>query len=92
MTGQYRSGFRTVQSEVSDNLFADLGLRKKFLKGRAIVNFSMRDVLASRFRESIPTLPDFFLYNYGQRGRFVTLGFSYGSGKGEAMDFSGRRR
>ena len=92
VTGQYRSGFQTVQGEVSDNLFADLGLRKKFLKGRAIANFSVRDVFASRFRESIATQPDFFLYNYGQRGRFVTLGFSYGFGKGEAMEFSGRRR
>ena len=92
VTGQYRSGYQTIQGEVSDNLFADLGLRKKFMNGRGILNFSVRDVFASRFRESITNQENFYLYDYSRRGRFVTLGFSYGFGKGEAMEFSGRRR
>jgi len=92
VTGQYRSPFQTVQSEISGNIFADLGIRKKIGKGRAIFSLSVRDIFASRFRESETTQPDFYLYNYSIRGRFVTLGFSYGFGKGEAMEFSGRRR
>ncbi len=91
-TVHYQSSFQTVQGEVSENLFADLGLRKKILKGKGVINFSIRDVFASRIRESITDQADFYLYSRRQRGRFVTLGFSYGFGKGEAMEFSGARR
>jgi outer membrane receptor protein involved in Fe transport len=92
VTGQYQSKVKTVQGVTSDNLFADLGLRKKILKGRGVFNLSVRDVFASRIRESETNQATFYLYNWGQRGRFVTFGFSYGFGKGEAMEFSGQRR
>ncbi len=92
VTGQYRSSEQTLLSVRSDNTFADLGIRKKFLKGKGVLSMSVRDVFASRFRETITDQPDFYLYSYGIRGRFITLGFSYGFGKGEAMEFSGRRR
>jgi hypothetical protein len=92
VTGQYRSAEQTVQSVISDQLFADLGLRKKILGGKGVVNISVRDVFASRIRESITDQDEFYLYSFRQRGRFVTLGFSYGFGKGEAMEFSGARR
>lgn len=92
ITGQYQSGYQTVQGTVSDNLYANLGLRKKILKGKAVLNFSVRDVFASRIRESFTNQPTFEIYRFSQRGRFVTLGFSYGFGKGEAMQYSGRRR
>lgn len=92
ITGQYRSGYETVQGQVSEALFADLGLRKKFLNGKGIINISVRDIFASRIRENETIQSDFYLYSFGQRGRFVTLGLSYGFGKGEAMEFSGSRR
>ncbi|MEZ4956387.1 MAG: TonB-dependent receptor [Saprospiraceae bacterium] len=92
VTGQYQSKYQTVQSLVSDNLFADLGVRKKILKGKGVFNLSVRDIFASRIRESITNQANFYLYNWGQRGRFVTFGFSYGFGKGEAMEFSGQKR
>ncbi len=91
-TGRYQSKYKTVQSEVSDNLYADLGVRKKILKGKGVFNFSVRDVFASRIRESITNQTNFYLYDWSKRGRFVTLGFSYGFGKGEAMEYSGQRR
>ncbi len=92
ITGHYRSKYKTVQGQNSANLFADLGLRKKILKGKGVLNFSVRDIFASRFRESETLQDDFYVYSYRQRGRFITLGFSYGFGKGEAMEFSGARR
>ena len=92
VTGQYQSGVRTVQGVTSENLFMDMGLRKKILKGKGVINFSVRDVFVSRFRETQAFQPTFYTYNFGQRGRFITLGFSYGFGKGEAMEYSGRRR
>lgn len=92
VTGQYESAFQTVQSLVSDQVYADLGMRKKILKGRGVINLSVRDIFASRIRESETVQMDFTVYSFGQRGRFVTLGFSYGFGKGEAMEFSGRKR
>ncbi|MDG2396639.1 MAG: outer membrane beta-barrel family protein [Flavobacteriaceae bacterium] len=92
MTGNYRSSYRTVQSEMSDQLYMDLGLRKNILKGKAVLNLSVRDAFASRVRESQITQVDFEVYNRRQRGRFIALGFSYGFGKGEAMQYSGQRR
>jgi len=92
ITGQYRSAFQTVQSEISDMLFADMGLRKKLLKGKGVLNLSVRDIFASRIEISDTFQPEFYLYSRRLRGRFVTLGFSYGFGKGEAMEFSGQKR
>jgi len=91
-TGQYISRFQTVQGVVSANAFADMGIRYKLLKGRAVINFSVRDIFASRIREDQIDQNDFSIYHFSQRGRFITLGFSYGFGKGEAMEFTGRRR
>ena len=92
VTGRYRSAYQTVQGTVSDQLYADLGLRKKMLKGKAVISVSVRDVFASRVRENETVQADFSTYSSGYRGRFMTLGFSYGFGKGEAMEFSGSKR
>ncbi|BDD11635.1 TonB-dependent receptor (plasmid) [Fulvitalea axinellae] len=92
ISGRYRSSQRNVQSVVSSNLTADLGLRKKLFKGKTVVNLSVRDVFASRRYESVTDNDDFYLYEYGKRGRFIILGLSYGFGKGEAMHFSGQKR
>ncbi len=92
ITGQHRSGVQTVQGNVSSNTFADLGIRKKILDGKGIFSLSVRDLFVSRFWESESSQGDFYAYSWGRRGRFVSLGFSYGFGKGEAMEYSGRRR
>ncbi|WP_246141612.1 outer membrane beta-barrel family protein [Phaeodactylibacter luteus] len=92
ITGHYRSSFQTVQSIVEDQVFADMGLRKKVLNGRGVINLSVRDLFASRVQESTAEQATFNLYNRRFRGRFITLGFSYGFGKGEAMEFSGQKR
>ncbi|MDO6738918.1 TonB-dependent receptor domain-containing protein [Wenyingzhuangia sp. 2_MG-2023] len=92
ITGNYRSPYQTVQSEVSGYAFADFGVRKKILNGKAVVNIAVRDVFASRISESVIDNDTTYQYSFGQRGRFFTLGFSYGFGKGEAMTYSGGRR
>jgi hypothetical protein len=61
------------------------------MKGKGVFNFSVRDVFSSRIQESTIDQADFYQYSFQQRGRFITLGFSYGFGKGEAMSYSGRR-
>jgi len=91
-TGHFRSKVQTVQGEQAGMVFADLGLRKKLLKGKGIISLGIRDMFASRIREVEAIQPDFYLYSRGLRGRFITLGFSYGFGKGEAMEYTGRRR
>ena len=90
--GNYQSGFRTLQQEITENLFMDFGARKKILKGKAILNLSIRDVFASRIRESQTFQPNFYLRDFSQQGRFITFGISFGFGKGEAMEFSGQKR
>jgi outer membrane receptor protein involved in Fe transport len=92
LTGNYESSFVTVQGKTSGFAFANLGLRKKLWKGKGVVNFAVRDIFASRIRENIIDQADFYLYSFSQRGRFITLGFSYSFGKGEAMTYSGGRR
>ncbi len=91
LTGNYQSGFRTLQQEITENLFMDFGARKKIFKGKAILNLSIRDVFASRIRESVTSQPTFYLRDFSQQGRFVTFGISFGFGKGEAMEFSGQK-
>jgi len=92
VTGQHESRVQTVQGIRSANTYADFGMRYKILKGRAVFNFSIRDVFASRINKVTIDNEEFFLYSERQRGRFITLGFSYGFGKGEAMQYSGKRR
>ena len=90
--GDYRSKYKTVQEIVSDNLFMNLGVRKKMMKGKLTANLSVRDMFASRIRESIADQPTFYRASKSQRGRFVSFGLSFGFGKGEAMEFSGQKR
>lgn len=92
VTGRYQSAFQTVQGSRSANLFADFGARKKIMDGKGVINVSVRDVFASRVFETDAYQNDFYRYSRRQRGRFITLGFSYGFGKGEAMEYSGQRR
>ncbi|MEL6730882.1 MAG: TonB-dependent receptor [Bacteroidota bacterium] len=92
VTTRYESAIQRVQGIRSAILSADMGLRKKILKGRGVLNFSIRDIFASRIQETTTIQPDFELYRRDLRGRFITCGFSYGFGKGEAMEFSGARR
>lgn len=88
-TGFYDSDVRTVQGVRSDNLYADFGLRYKLKGGKSVVSLSVRDVFASRVRESISTGENFETYSFRTRGRFISLGYSYAFGKGEAIEFKG---
>jgi outer membrane receptor protein involved in Fe transport len=92
ITWEHQSGYRTLQQQLSPFSLVNLGVRKKFLRGKAVVNLSVRDLFITRIQESLASQPDFNVYGWSRRGRFVTLGFSYGFGKGEAMVFSGGRR
>jgi outer membrane receptor protein involved in Fe transport len=91
-TGNYQSGFETVQGEQSGYASLDLGVRKKILNGKVILNLSVRDLFKSRIQERFVNQPTFESYSFRQRGQFITFGVSYGFGKGEAMTYSGRRR
>ena len=91
-TGNYRSKVKTVQGVRSDYLFMDLGVRKDIMKGKAVLNLSVRDLFASRISENLIAQNDFEVYSRRLRGTFVAFGFSYGFGKGEAMQYSGQRR
>ncbi len=92
ISGNHQSGFKTVQGRISGFIYADAGIRKKLWKGKAIITFSVRDLFASRIQESVARQATFDLYQFSQRGRFFTAGFSYSFGKGEAMTYSGGRR
>ncbi len=92
ITPNVQSGYETVQGEVSGYAYADVGLRKKFWKGKGVVNVGVRDVFSSRIRETIVDEPTYYVYNHSYRGRMFTLGFSYSFGKGEAMTYSGGGR
>lgn len=92
VTVRHESQEQTIQGTRRANTFADLGLRYKILNGKGVFNFSVRDLFASRIRQTTIDNDDFFTFSRSQRGRFITLGFSYGFGKGEAMQYSGGRR
>ncbi len=90
ITPNYQSGYKTVQGSVSGYAHMDAGIRKKLWNGKAVVNLGVRDIFASRIRESIAEQETFSFYSYSRRGRFITFGLSYSFGKGEAMTYSGR--
>lgn len=92
VTTRYQSREQTVQGLLRYNLFADFGFRYKIMNGKGVFNFSIRDIFASRIRQNTIDNQNFYSYSWSRRGRFITLGFSYGFGKGEAMYYSGRRR
>lgn len=91
INGNYRSEFETVQGKESGFVYLDLGIRKKFFKGKIVADLGVRDVFASRIQERYVNQISYETYNLGNRGRFITFGFSYGFGKGEAMTYTGRR-
>ncbi len=92
ISGNGESAIRTIQGRRQGFSFADIGIRKKVMNGRVIVSAGIRDVFASRrFRREVSE-PTFFNFTESFRGRFYTLGVSYGFGKGEAMEFTGGRR
>ena len=92
LSGNYQSEYRTVQGSTDQFAFMNIGARKKILKGKAVVNLSLRDVFASQIRASHIIQSNYSFSSYSTRGRFITLGFSYSFGKGEAMQYSGGRR
>ncbi|SHM83817.1 Outer membrane receptor for ferrienterochelin and colicins [Cyclobacterium lianum] len=92
LIGNYQSAYQTFQRNISGYALADIGIRKKIMKGKTILNLSVRDAFASRIFENETVQNNFSQYDYRLRGRFITLGLSYGFGKGEAMEFSGQKR
>ena len=92
VTGRHESREQTIQGTLRANTFMDFGTRYKIIKGRGVFSMSIRDVFASRVRQNTIDQDDFYLFSRSQRGRFITFGFSYGFGKGEAMQYSGQRR
>ena len=92
MTTRHESREQTIQGVIAANTFLDFGARYKILNGRGVFNLGVRDLFASRIRQNTIDQDDFYLFSRSLRGRFITFGFSYGFGKGEAMQYSGRRR
>ncbi len=91
ISGNYNSRYKTFQQDILDSFFTNFGLRKKILKGKGIFNLSVRDVFATRRFQSVTNQTDFYLNKKVKQGSFITLGISYGFGKGEAMEFSGQK-
>ncbi|MEO0339022.1 MAG: TonB-dependent receptor [Bacteroidota bacterium] len=92
LTGNFQSGFQTIQGDVSGTSWMDIGARQKIADGRWVLNLSIRDAFVTRIFESQLNQPNFSLYNWNRRGRFVIIGLSYGFGKGEAMQFAGQKQ
>ena len=92
MSWNYQSGFKTIDGESAPSQFLNLGARKKLLKGKGVISVNIRDLFATRVRENQTIRNDFNIWTRSAYGRFWVIGFSYGFGKGEAMEFRGRRR
>lgn len=92
VSGDYQSGYPTIQGEVSGFVFADAGVRKKLWDGKAVVSLGVRDIFSTRIEETFVRQPNNSFYNYSKLGRFFTFGVSYSFGDGEAMTYSGGRR
>jgi len=91
LTGNFESAYQTVQQQISGNSYADVGLRKKIIGGKGVIDMAVRDLFTTRIFRATIDEPEYYLYTRDTRGRFFTVGFSYGFGKGEAMTYSGSR-
>lgn len=90
--GRYRSDYQDLQTNKLAEYYMDLGIKKKILKGRAVINLSVSDVFDTRGHTNVSDETDFYRYTENRRGgRRITLGFSFGFGKGEAMEYSGQK-
>ena len=95
LTLNYLSDFRTVDGERGPSRNINFGVRKKIVEGRGVINLMVRDVFGTRVSESRAIRSNFIVDNWSTSGTFFSLGFSYGFGKGEAMEYQskgGRRR
>jgi outer membrane receptor protein involved in Fe transport len=92
LSWNYQSGFKTVDGETLPSQFLNVGARKKLLKGKGVISFNLRDLFVTRVREQRTIRDNFNVWSQSIFGRFWVVGFSYGFGKGEAMEFTGRRR
>ena len=92
LSWNYQSGFKTIDGESAPSQFLNLGARKKLLRGKGVISVNIRDLFATRVRENQTIRKDFNIWSRSVYGRFWVIGFSYGFGKGEAMEFRGRRR
>lgn len=92
VSGRYISPRQNVFFKEGQVYYFDLGLKQKILKGKGVVNLSVRDVFASRMSISSINRDDLSYYSRSKRGRYIVIGFSYGFGKGETMHYGGFKR
>ena len=83
---------KTIDGELSPIRFLNMGARKKLLKSKGVISLNIRDLFVTRVRENQVIRDNFNIIRRSLYGRFWVIGFSYGFGKGEAMEFKGRRR
>ncbi|NOU60334.1 outer membrane beta-barrel family protein [Marinifilum caeruleilacunae] len=87
---RYRSKAESLQGFYKAISYSDFGIRKKFMKGKAVINLSVKDVFDSRKRKFESKSSDFYTYSEHRRsGRLWVVGISFGFGKGETMEYSG---
>ena len=91
LSWNYQSSFKTIDGESSPTEFLNIGVRKKLLKGKGVISINIRDLFVSRINENQAIRENFNILTRSVYGRFWVISFSYGFGKGEAMEFKGRR-
>ncbi len=89
--GRYYSKLQQVGRTEQDNYFMNMGVRKKVLKNRGVINLNFRNIFATSRSMFVMDESDFYVTITNQSPRYMTLSFSYGFGKGEAMVYSGGR-
>lgn len=88
---RYRSKYESILSTEKESYYMDLGIKKKIMKGRGIINFSIQDMFNTRGHESESIQSEYYFYQKHKHSTRFILGFSFGFGKGEAMEFSGQK-
>ena len=77
MTLNYLSDYRTVDGERGPSRNLNFGIRKKIVDGRGVINLIVRDIFATRVRESRAIRRNFEVNNWSTSDFFFN-GFSYG--------------
>ncbi|MCB9203093.1 MAG: TonB-dependent receptor [Flavobacteriales bacterium] len=88
-TFNYNSKYETVQGKRAGFYVVNIGIRKKIINGKLVLNLNINDLFETRRYENFVNQENYSIYTRFQRGRFIKFGISYGFGKGEAVHYSG---
>lgn len=92
LMGMYMSEMKTLQFQIEDMYFVNLGARYNFWQDKASLSVNVNDVLNSQRQRLYAEIPQVQEGNFNWDSRTVYIGFSYRFGQNKARALQRRNR